>query len=349
MTDNGIQVANYAIALNGTDLSDELMAAIEGVTLEEEINLPAMFTLKFNIVDFANGTWRGIDLNSFKPGDSVKIKMGMDTPKEMMTGEIAALDLTFGEHSLMEIRGFDKLFRLKFGTKRRSFKDMKDSDIASSIASESGLSAQVDDTSTVHPYLFQNNLSNYDFLLERAKRIGYELLNDDKTFIFRKSQEDKAPALTLEYGIDFDRFSIQLKTLAEGSAIEVKGWDIKKKSEITATATSGSETSIMGGQESGYQLSESSFSESPLAIVDEAVVDATDAENISKAHYNSLLKDFISGEGTCSGNADIRVGTTLEIKGIGDRFSGNYYVIAVTHSMDTQGYATTFKVRRTGI
>jgi phage protein D len=226
---------------------------------------------------------------------------------------------------------------------------MKDSDIASSLASEGGLSAQVDDTGTVHPYLFQNNLSNYDFLIERAKRIGYEILNDDKTFIFRKSQEDKAPALTLEYGLDLDRFSIQLKTLSEGSAIEVKGWDIKKKSEITATAQSGSETSTMGGQESGYQLSQSSFSESPLAIVDEAVVDATDAENISKAHYNSLLKEFISGEGTCSGNAAIRAGTTLEIQGLGDRFSGNYYVIAATHSIDQQGYTTTFKVRRTGI
>ncbi|RPI71104.1 MAG: phage late control D family protein, partial [Desulfobacteraceae bacterium] len=236
MADPGIQVANYTILLNGTELSAELTGAIEGVTLEEEINLPAMFTLKFNIVDFANGNWRGIDLDTFKPGDSVKIKMGMDTPKDMMTGEIAALDLSFGEHSVMEIRGFDKLYRLKFGTQRRSFKDMKDSDIAASLASECGLSAQADDTRTVHPYLFQNNLSNYDFLLERAKRIGYEMLNDDKTFFFRKSQEDKAPATTLEYGLDLDRLSLQLKMLLEGSEIEIRGWDIKKKSDISGKA-----------------------------------------------------------------------------------------------------------------
>lgn len=349
MANNGILIANYTVALNGTELSNELMAAIQGINLEEEINLPTMFTLKFNIVDFANGNWRGIDLDVFKPGDSVKIKMGMDSLKEMMTGEIAALDLTFGEHSIMEIRGFDKLYRLKFGTRRRSFKDMKDSDIASSLASEGGLSAQVDDTGTVHPYLFQNNMSNYDFLLDRAKRIGYEILNDDKTFIFRKSQENKAPGMTLEYGLDLDSFTIQLKTLYEGSEIEVKGWDIKKKNEITATATSGSETTTMGGQESGYQLSQNSFDESPVAIINEAVVDATDAENISKARYNAILKEFINGEGTCGGNPDIRAGSTLDIRGIGDRFSGTYYVIAATHSIDQQGYITTFKVRRTGI
>lgn len=349
MTNNGIQVANYTISVNGTPLTQETMTAIEGLTMEEEINLPSMFTITFNTVDFENGAWRGIDLDTFKPGDSVKIQMGMDTPQDMMTGEIAALDLTFGDRSLMEIRGYDRLYRLKFGAKRRSFQDMKDSDIASSIASEIGLSAQADDTSTVHPYLFQNNLSNYDFLMERAKRIGYEILNNDKTFIFRKSQEDKAPALTLEYMSGLREFSVRLKTLSEGSTVEVRGWDIKKKSEITAEATSGSETTTMGGQESGYQLSQSSFIESPMAIVDEAVIDATDAENMTKAYYNSLLKEFINGEGTCNGNPEIRAGTTLEIIGIGERFSGNYYVIASTHSIDRQGYTTSFRVRRTGI
>ncbi|MBF8277359.1 MAG: phage protein [Candidatus Brocadiaceae bacterium] len=79
---------------------------------------------------------------------------------------------------------------------------MKDSDIASSIASEVGLSPDVEDTGTVYPYVFQNNQTNFEFLLERAWRIGYEMLVDDKTFIFRKSQEDKSPQLTLQYGID---------------------------------------------------------------------------------------------------------------------------------------------------
>jgi phage protein D len=354
MDNDRVKVANFKILLNGSELSDDLLFAVEGVSLEDEIGLPAMFTIKFNIVDFEKGTWRGIDLKTFNPGDEVKVFMGMDKTVEMMTGEIATLDLTFGDFSFMEIRGYDRLHRLRFGTKRRSFKDMKDSEIASSIASEINLTPKVEDTGTVHPYIFQNNQSNYEFLLMRSKRINYEMMMDDKTFIFRPSQEGQSPALTLQYGIDWEKspglqdFSVQLKTLTEGSEVEIRGWDIQNKTEITSTASSGSETTNMAGEETGHEISKKGFGESTVSVLDEAVIDSTDADTLAQARYNTILKEFITGEGRCSGNPDIRTGKTIEIKGIGDRFSGTYYVVSTVHSIDDEGYKTTFKVRRTG-
>lgn len=349
MEDTLIAVPSFRLLLNGSEFTDDFKIAVEGVTFEDEINLPSMFTIKFNIVDFENGTWRGIDLKTFKPGDEIKVFMGMDNTIEMMTGEITSLDLTFWDYSFMEIRGYDRLHRLRFGTSRRSFKDMKDSDIATSIASEIGLSPQVDDTGTVYPYIFQNNQTNYEFLLERAGRIGCEILADNKMFVFRKSQEDKSPELTLQYGIDLQSFSLQLKTLTEGSEVEFRGWDIKNKKEITAKAESGSETTKMAGNESGYELSRKAYGKSSVSVLDEAVVDSIDADTLAKARYNIILKEFITGEGKCSGNPDIRAGKTIEIKGIGDRFSGIYYVTSTTHSINDSGYTTTFKIRRTGV
>src|SRR5574341_854528 len=120
---------NFALYLNGSEFSKDLLSAVEGVTFEDELNLPSMFTIKFNIVDFLNGAWKGIDLKTFKVGDVIKISMGMDSSVEMITGEITSLDFTFGDSSFMDIRGYDRLHRLRFGKKRRSFKDMKNSDI----------------------------------------------------------------------------------------------------------------------------------------------------------------------------------------------------------------------------
>ncbi len=348
MEDSIVGVPNFKLLMQGNELPDNLRAAIDGVTFEDEINLPAMFTVKCNIVDFEGGDWRGIDLAAFKPGDEMKVFMGLDKTTAMMTGEMTSLDLNFKDYSYMEIRGYDRLHRLRFGTKRRSFKDMKDSDIASSITSEVGLSPDVEDTGTIYPYVFQNNQTNFEFLLERARRIGYEMLVDDKTFIFRKSQEDKSPQLTLQYGIDLQSLSLQLKTLTEGSEVEFRGWDVKNKKEITAKAGSGSETTTMNGKASGYKLSEDAFGASSTSVLDEAVIDAADADTIAKAAYNTRLKEFLTGDGKCSGNPNIRAGKTIEIKGIGDRFSGVYYVTATTHSIGDDGYTTTFKVRRTG-
>ncbi|MFQ5587142.1 MAG: phage late control D family protein [Thermodesulfobacteriota bacterium] len=348
--DNRLNIGKFTLLLNGTELTGELISAVEAVTIEDEINLPAMFTISFNIDDFFKGAWRGIDLETFKLGDEIQVMMGMDESEEMLIGEITALEPSFGQRSSMEIRGYDRLHRLRFGTYRRSFKDMKDSDIASTIASEADLSAEVDDTETVHPYVFQNNLSNFEFLTERAGLIDFEMFVDDKTFIFRKSQEDKTAELTLEYGIELESISLNLRTLTEGSEVEVRGWDVMNKEEITSSASAGSEKSVMGGEKTGYKLSETAFGASSIAIVDDVVIDSTAAEKMAKAKYNSMLRKFITGEGTTLGNPAIRAGKTLEIEGLGDRFSGTYYVVSSVHSYNSSdGYMTKFKVRRTGV
>lgn len=124
---------------------------------------------------------------------------------------------------------------------------------------------------------------------------------------------------------------------------------MKKKEEITAAASSGSETTIMAGREAGYTISQNAFDESPVAILDEVVIDASDAEGMAKARYNALLKEFITGEGKCGGTPAIRAGKTIEINGLGERFSGIYYVVSSTHSINDEGYTTTFTVKRTGI
>jgi uncharacterized protein len=349
MADNQLNVSYFKLLLNGTEFQKELLVEIYEISIEDELNLPSMFTIKFNTTDFLKGTWRGIDLKTFKIGDTAKISMGIDSSVDMMTGEITSLDYTFGDSCYMDIRGYDRLHRLRFGTMRRSFKDMKDSEIAASVASETGLTANTEDSGTVQPYVFQNNQSNYEFLNDRAKRIGYEILVEDKTFTFRKSKEDKSPEVTLEYGKELQCFCVQIKTLTEGSKVEVRGWNVKDKEEISSTASKGSEKTKMSGKESGYEMAEKAFLASSVSVVDDVVLDSKDAENIAKAKYNIMLKEFLTGEGECAGNPKIRAGKTIEIKGLGDRLSGTYYVISTVHSIKQGAYTTTFRVRRTGV
>lgn len=349
MPETQIGVPNYRILINGTELGQEVRNAVDGVTVEDELNVPTMFTIRLNTVNFENGSWRGLDFTSFKPGQEIKIFMGLDQTSEMVIGEITALDLTFGNSSYMDIRGFDRLHKLRFGTKRRSFKDMKDSDVVSSIANEVGLTPQTEATKTTYSYLFQNNQSNYEFLLERSKRIGYELLTNNKTLIFRASKESEAPELSLQYDIDFEKLSLRLISPTAGSTVEARGWDIKTKEVIAYKASSGSESSLMGGQESGFQISKSAFGDSSLAVLDGKVKDGSDAEEVAKAGYNHLLREFISGEGTCPGDPRIRAGRVIELKGLGNRFSGPYYVYSSIHAIKEEGYLTTFKIRRTGL
>jgi phage protein D len=348
MGGNILHVAAYKLYLNSSEIPKDFLVNLIELSVQDDINLPSLFSIKFNITDFQKGDSRGIDLKKFMIGDVVKVMLGIDDHIEIITGEITSIDFSFEKAPFMEIRGYDKLHRLRFGTMRRSFKNMKDSDIASLLASEINMTPIVESTQTTYPYIFQNNQSNYDFLLERAYRIGYEIMVIDNKFIFRKSKEGESPSITLEYGKDFHNFVIKVKTLTDGNKVEVRGWDTKNKKEITSSASKDNEKTIMQGKESGFEIAEKVF-KSSTAVVDNLIMDTQDAENIAKARYNFNLKEFITGSGKCKGNPAIRAGKTIGIKGFGERISGTYYILSTSHSIKTGVYNTTFKVRRTVI
>jgi phage protein D len=73
-------------------------------------------------------------------------------------------------------------------------------------------------------------------------------------------------------------------------------------------------------------------------------------EEEAKALAISLLRErayeFLKGSGEAIGLPDMRPGDNVEIKGIGQRFSGQYYVTRVEHSIGNSGYTTSFTVRR---
>ena len=338
----------FKVKVDGNELSAEAMASIESVVFEEELNTASMFVLKLTTSDFEKGAWRYVDLEDFRLGGEVKLYMGMDELVLMIVGEITSLKPSFSESSpTIEIRGYDRLHRLRFGSKRRTFTDARDSDVASKIAGEWGLSAKVEDTGTVHSHIYQNNLSDLKFILQRAKRIRYEVFVDDKTLHFQSPKESDPASLTLEYRVDIDEFSVELSARYEGDAVVVQGWDFMEKKQISAMAKEGDEISMMNARDTGTNMTKSAFGSSSSYIVDEQLVDVSDAEKLAVASYNSHLVESVTGDGKCAGIAELRAGNTIEVKGI-DRFSGTYYVTSTFHVIDRNGYNTSFKVRRVG-
>ncbi|WP_372371234.1 phage late control D family protein [Candidatus Uabimicrobium sp. HlEnr_7] len=339
------------ILIDNSDVAECAMENIIEVVVEEQINLPTMFYFLISIVDEKNGPWQNVDLSKFTPGKAVTISMGLDQEQELFKGEITAVDISFSSIPHIEVRGFDRLHRLQFGRKNRSFVEQKDSQIVSTIASEDGLSATADTTTAVYPCLFQFNQTNYHFLLERARRIGFELMADDKKLLFRKSQEDKSPqsGFSFHFGKDIFDFNVRLRTVRQGGEVEARGWDMKQKTEIVGSGGAGDEISKMGGSQTGHAFSSAAFTASQNTIINENFIDKSDADTRAAAFYNETLQNFITGEGTYSGGEQIRMGTTIEVTNIGDKFSGNYYVTSTTHILNKREYTTKFKVRKTGI
>ncbi len=339
---------NTHILIQGKRLSALAKADLVSVTVSEDLEVPSMFELELVSWDLAKGKFTWVDDDLFDVGNEVEIKMGYDREvKTLLLGEITGLEPEFTPDAIpmLIVRGHDLRHRLLRGTQTKSFVKMKDSDIASQIARAHGLSPKVTDSKVVLEYVLQHNQTDWEFLQERALRIGYEVVVENKNLYFRPHIKDTQKSLTLKNKEDLIEFLPRLSSMGLVQSVEVRGWLPKEKKEVMGKAGVGKEGGKMGVKP-GTGVTKT-FGQSSVAVVTQPISSKAEADQMAEGQYKDMAIAYISGEGECQGMSDLRAGKMIEITGVGKRFSGLYYVVSTEHrySLD-QGYKTSFTVRR---
>lgn len=257
------QVHDFEIRINGSPLPAEAKADVRAVTVSEDVGAPGMFTLQLYNWDMNQLKVTWVDEPLFAEGNEVRIQMGYLDGElaELMVGDITGLEpeFTTDETFTLTVRGYDRRHRLLRGRQTRSFVQMKDSDIARQIAGDAGLSAKVQDSKVKLDYVLQHNQTDLEFLQERAQRIGYEVVVQDKTLHFRPQRSDQKQALSLFLDEDIVEFYPRSTTLTQVGQVAVRGWDLKEKKAIVGQAGAGQEATRMGGSTSGPQAANKGF------------------------------------------------------------------------------------------
>jgi phage protein D len=339
----------FSVSVNGADLPLQAAVRVRVVRVDEDAILPGMFTLEMAGGD-EDDELAWIDGDLFPIGGSVEIKLGYgDTLEKLIAGEITGLEPSFsqGARPALTVRGYDRRHRLQRGRKTRAFVQQKDSEIASTLASDAGLTADATDSQVVHDYVLQANQTDMEFLQERARLIHYELVVDDKTLHFRPVQNDQGEVLTVTPQDDLLAFYPRLSTVGQLTELKVRGWSPKDKKELVGQAAAGDEVSTMGGQDTGAALADSAFGAAAGMVAFTPVLTQAEADQLAKAGFNRAILSLILGDGVCAGRTDLRPGTVIKLDGIGKRFSGQYYVKATSHRYSPRkAYQTHFVVWR---
>src|SRR6476661_6684323 len=85
------------------------------------------------------------------------------------------------------VRGYDLSHRLHRGRHTETYRNVKDSDIAQTIAQRAKLPVdKIDDSGPTYEHVSQANTSDWEFLAARAQEIGFEVSVKDGKFSFRK-------------------------------------------------------------------------------------------------------------------------------------------------------------------
>ena len=187
-------------------------------------------------------------------------------------------------------------------------------------------------SSEVHEYVFQNNQTNAEFLRERARRLGYELWVEDDALHFRRPAPNGQP-VTLAWGDNLRSFRARLSTAEQVNEVEVRGWDPKQKREVVGRATQGTGAPEIGLSQSGADVARSAWGEAEDRDRQQgrAVAGRGGSPRSVHARRDGLV--------VRRGRGDLRratptsdPGRQVEIKGVGQRFGGTYYVTQVVHT-----------------
>jgi phage protein D len=302
----------------------------------------------------------------FEPGgQKVEIWLGYVGELRLVTTVyITSLEPSFssGGPPTLQVRGLNILHRLRTKQHSYAWTKAKPSDIAADLAKltdgkEKRLPIPVDTDDNAKkaeaeiPFLAQDNQYDIDFLLNLARRQGYDLLVVPKTkarpehLLFAPSRTQIKPAdYRLVWGETLVDFKPRLTIARQVAKVTVKGWNRQRKAPISVTVDL-TDREVRKINPDLQRLVKTADGREEV-VVNEPVFTEQQARDRARAILLDQMKQMVTADGACVGLPDLRAGSKLDIDGVGARLSGQYFVTETTHSFSDAGYTTRFKARR---
>ena len=342
--------AQVKIKLGGSVQSD-MQDAVMSVTVDSNLHLPAMLTVELfdNELKWVDGTivelGKAVEITFEEQPDPESSTGPLD--KVLFQGEITSIEPRYtkdGKATLL-FRAYDKSHRLHRGKQSRTFLEVTDSDVASRIAQEAGLTPVVDTTTIKYDYLLQTNQTDMEYLLERARRIGYWAFASQEKLYFKKPTFNLGDGPTLKWPGALREFQPRLSGVGQPKTTTAQGWDFKTMKEIEGTATEATKFNAAGVTKAAGAAAESAFKgngKANIAIVHRPMLSDGEANGVAQAALDDVASEYLQAEGECFGHADLMAGVTVTIDGVGKRFEGKYLVTSATHHYRHGQYTTRF-------
>ena len=383
-------VPRFEVYINGKKLERNIINDILQVTYKDSINDIDSFSIEINNWDAEKRTFKFAPPQKafeeiFDPGKKIEIWMGYyKNTRRMMRGVITGLEPNFPESgaSTLSVHGLNELHEFRREKHTHSWTDdnkKKDTEIAKELCGrpkkkdQPGLNMEIDakpdSDEKAEDVVFMNNEYDIVFLLERARRHGYDIyLEDDKkkpTLFFGRSENTaKAPAYQLEWGKSLISFRPTLTTAKQVSAVTVRGWNRKTNKPINVTYTlKDLWKDEKKSQQEIARLDQiaKAYGERTEVVTDKPARTEDEAKQIAKAILSDIHHKQITATGSTVGLPDLRSGCSVEILGFSVQtdasgtpqgpssdFDGEYFVTDSTHTIGGSGYRTEFTARRQG-
>jgi phage protein D len=296
--------------------------------------------------------------------------------RTLVRGTFTTLEPNFpsGGAPTLAVRGLNALHKLRRKQYSTTWNDKRDSEIAKNIGDLTDpklgknqkrfpmpivISDEALGQEQATPYVAQSNQYDIDFLFVRAKRLGYvvSIRQGDpkakdqarrKTHLYFGPSDGRRPGsreplYTLRWGASLIEFKPTLTTANQIKSVTVRGWDRAKKKEISEKVSL-DDKELAINKDLHELLNQCDPREE--VVVEKPVHTKAEAKKVAIGILKDRQKEMVKASGSCIGLPSLCAGCTVEIEGLGARFSGTYFVVSTTHTLGDSGYTTRFEARR---
>ena len=347
MASHPFYAPDYSVKIEGLTLAADVRTAVTSLTYENNIETADMFTLRLN-----NAEQRFTDSALFDVGKNVEIHIGyVGDLTPMMLGEITSVSPSFPADGapMLTITGYDKSHRMRHNSPpSKTFEYVNDSLVAAQIATENLLTPIVDPSIHFNEKIVQIG-SDWALLRKLADRNYYEVFVHWDKLYFRAPLRVQRHAIVLEWGKNLSSFTPRLSTAGQQGIQVVRSYNYELAETIVSVLPAIALDSDVEGiiERLGVGFLEQLVQLGRYVVRGEKVVgNHLQAKALAKSTLLQILEGLYEASGTCIGIPKLHAGDTVDIRGIGKRFGGKYRLSQVKHTIDEQGYRTTFEVKQ---
>ena len=281
--------------------------------------------------------------NIFNPGEKISIELGYDgINTEVFSGIIIRhrIKSRSGDSSGLYIECKHAALKMVGGRKTTYFENQDDKAILTSVFGDSNVGGSLSCSGSFleSESALQFDVTNWDYFMLRCEANGKLVFFDGENIIVDDPKLDGAPVATFNYGQDIFEFESEADAENQYNKLEGFSWDSDTQEVISAVGNSSSFTQLENSGINTADLQGVLGIDGELSHGGEVSVDELTSWGSSKATIASLSK--VIGRIKIAGSSEIKLGDVIEIKGVGEKFSGNVMVSAIKQVVTNSGWYT---------
>lgn len=315
--------------MDGRPLAADLYPRLRLARVEESVQLPDRFTLRFDDPAFAL-----FDGGMFTVGTVVEVAFRTESePVAVTEGEVTSMAVepgAAGHHELVVI-GLDRGHRLARRSRTRTFAQMSDAAIAHQIAGEYGLDADVHADGATHQYIMQAGQTDWAFLRERASRTGHDVWVTGRTLHVAPHPTAGGSGPTLTWGSNLHHFSVRFAAADRCDEVVVNGWDGLGKRLVRGSARTGEPGSDAPAVRQVAEAARRSFGRERRETGRRGVGSAAEADALAQSLLARTSGSEVVLRGEAAGDPRLTAGAQVRLDNVGQRLSGRYRLTSVEH------------------